>query len=45
MAEGAQRFFHPSEYEEMLSVILPRFVGDDIDVSLAVAGYRNRAIN
>ena len=33
MAEVAQRFFHPSEYEEMLSVILPRFVGDDIDVS------------
>lgn len=35
MAEVAQRFFHPSEYEEMLSVILPRFVGDDVDVSTA----------
>jgi len=32
MAEVVQRFFHPSDYEEMLAVILPRLHGDDIDV-------------
>lgn len=39
MAEVAQRFFHPSETQEMLEAILPRMQGDDIDSVLATQAF------